>query len=153
LMTTGVEPPQRYQIGTVAEMTGLSIQTLRHWDEVGLVPPSERSEGGFRLYSDVDVQRLLVIRRMKPLEFTLEEMRRLLDSMDLLAERGSPESERMAAVDYIRECHRRATDAIHRLRKRLAYAEELTEMLARQAGLAVGARAADTNAGGGRSEG
>ena len=123
-------PEQRYQIGTVAEMTELSIQTLRHWDEVGLVRPSARSEGGFRLYSDVDVQRLLVIRRMKPLEFTLEEMRRLLDSMDLLAERGSAENERMAAVEYIGECHRRATDAIKRLRKRLAYAEELTEMLA-----------------------
>ena len=135
-------PEQRYQIGTVAEMTGLSIQTLRHWDEVGLVPPSERSEGGFRLYSDVDVQRLLLIRRMKPLEFTLEEMGRLLDSIDLLADPGSAESQRMAAAEYIRECHRRATDAIQRLRKRLAYAEELTEMLAHQAGLTMGAAAA-----------
>jgi MerR family transcriptional regulator, copper efflux regulator len=137
--------PQRYQIGAVAEMTGLSIQTLRHWDEVGLVPPSERSEGGFRLYSDVDVQRLLVIRRMKPLEFTLEEMGRLLDSIDLLAEPGSTESERVAAVEYIRDCHRRGTEAISRLRKRLAYAEELTAMLARHAGLA-GDGAADVRA-------
>ncbi len=131
----GTDPEPRYQIGTVAEMTGLSIQTLRHWDEVGLVPPSERSEGGFRLYSDVDVQRLLVIRRMKPLEFTLEEMGRLLDSVDLLAGRAATENERMAAVEYIRECHRRAADAIERLRKRLAYAEEFTEMLARQPAL------------------
>ena len=141
--------PQRYQIGAVAEMTGLSIQTLRHWDEVGLVPPSERSEGGFRLYSDVDVQRLLVIRRMKPLEFTLEEMGRLLDSIDILAQQRSTESERLAAAEYIRECHRRGTDAIQRLRKRLAYAEELTEMLARQADLA-GAAAADLQARSGR---
>jgi DNA-binding transcriptional MerR regulator len=134
-------------------MTGLSIQTLRHWDEVGLVPPSERSEGGFRLYSDIDAQRLLVIRRMKPLEFTLEEMGRLLDSIDLLSDRGSAENERMAAVEYIAECHRRATDAIKRLRKRLAYAEEFTEMLAGQAGLALGARAADTDAVSRRPEG
>ena len=149
-MATAGDSPQRYQIGTVAEMTALSIQTLRHWDEVGLVPPSERSEGGFRLYSDVDVQRLLVIRRMQPLEFTLEEMGRLLDSIDLLADTGSAEGERMAAAEYIRECHRRATDAIQRLRKRLAYAEELTEMLAHQAGLALGAAAADSQAGSGR---
>ena len=142
-MPTASDSPQRYQIGTVAEMTGLSIQTLRHWDEVGLVPPSERSEGGFRLYSAIDIQRLLVIRRMKPLEFTLDEMRHLLDSIDLLADPGSPENQRMAAADYIRECHRRATDAIQRLRKRLAYAEELTEMLGRQAELALGAAAAD----------
>jgi MerR family copper efflux transcriptional regulator len=149
-MAAAGEPPQRYQIGAVAEMTGLSIQTLRHWDEVGLVPPSERSEGGFRLYSDVDVQRLLVIRRMKPLEFTLEEMGRLLDSIDLLAQRESTESERVAAVEYIRECHRRGMDAIQRLRKRLAYAEELTEMLARQADLPQGAEAADTQGPNGR---
>ena len=136
-MATPGEPLQRYQIGAVAEMTGLSIQTLRHWDEVGLVPPSERSEGGFRLYSDVDVQRLLVIRRMKPLEFTLEEMGRLLDSIDRLADTGSTESDRMAAAEFIRECHRRATDALQRLRKRLAYAEELTEMLAHQADLSL----------------
>ena len=148
--TTG-DSPQRYQIGTVAEMTGLSIQTLRHWDEVGLVPPSERSEGGFRLYSDVDVQRLLVIRRMKPLEFTLEEMGRLLDSIDLLADPGSAERERTAAAAYIGECHRRARDAIQRLRKRLTYAEELTEMLARQAE-GLGAAAADTQAATGRVE-
>ena len=108
--STAGDPEPRYQIGTVAEMTELSIQTLRHWDEVGLVRPSERSDGGFRLYSDVDVQRLLVIRRMKPLEFTLEEMGRLLDSMDLLAEPGSAENERKAAVEYIGECHRRAKD-------------------------------------------
>lgn len=138
-MATAGASPQRYQIGTVAEMTGLSIQTLRHWDEVGLVPPSERSEGGFRLYSDVDVQRLLVIRRMKPLEFTLEEMGRLLDSIDLLADPGSTKSDRMAAAEFILECHRRATDALQRLRTRLAYAEELTEMLASQAGLALSA--------------
>jgi MerR family copper efflux transcriptional regulator len=138
-MATAGGPPQRYQIGTVAEMTGLSIQTLRHWGEVGLVPPSERSEGGFRLYSDVDVQRLLVIRRMKPLEFTLEEMGRLLDSIDLLMDPGSTASDRMAAAEFIRECHRRATDALQRLRTRLAYAEELTEMLASQADLALGA--------------
>jgi DNA-binding transcriptional MerR regulator len=131
-------------------MTGLSIQTLRHWDEVGLVPPSERSEGGFRLYSDVDVQRLLMIRRMKPLEFTLEEMGKLLDSIDLLADPGSAERQRMAAAEYVRECHRRATDAIQRLRKRLAYAEELTEMLDRQAGLALGAAAVDRQAETGR---
>jgi MerR family transcriptional regulator, copper efflux regulator len=133
-------------------MTELSIQTLRHWDDVGLVRPSERSEGGFRLYSDVDVQRLLVIRRMKPLEFTLEEMGRLLDSMDLLAEPGSADNERKAAVEYIGECHRRAKDAIKRLRKRLAYAEEFTEMLAQQPALALRAAAANSEGEGGRPE-
>lgn len=65
-------------IGAVAERTGLSLRTLRHYDEVGLVTPSGRTDGGFRLYSTVDVDRLLLIRRMKPLGFTLEEMAALL---------------------------------------------------------------------------
>ena len=74
------------QIGAVAERTELSIRTLRHYDEVGLVTPSARSGGGFRLYTEHDIARLHTIRRMKPLGFTLEEMRRLLDSLALLAD-------------------------------------------------------------------
>lgn len=49
------------QIGVVAERTDMSIPTLRRYDEVGLVTPSARSEGGFRPYTEGDVQRILVI--------------------------------------------------------------------------------------------
>lgn len=62
-----------HQIGAVAERTGLSLRTIRHYDEVGLVIPSGRSAGGFRLYTDADVARLEEIKVMKPLGFTLEE--------------------------------------------------------------------------------
>ena len=62
------------QIGEVADRTGLSFRTLRHYDEIGLLSPSARSDGGFRLYTEADVDRLLVIRRMKPLGYTLDEM-------------------------------------------------------------------------------
>ena len=72
------------QIGKVAARTELSITTVRHYGEVGLVTPSARSTGGFRLYTESDVERLLVIRRMKPLGFTLVEMKDLLDSLDIL---------------------------------------------------------------------
>ena len=65
------------QIGQVAAQTQLSIRTVRHYDDVGLVTPSARSAGGFRLYTAADVDRLLVIRRMKPLGFTLAEMQDL----------------------------------------------------------------------------
>lgn len=122
----------RYHIGAVAAKTELSHQTLRHWDEVGLVPPSGRSEGGFRLYSDFDIQRLLVIRRMKPLEFTLEEMRQLLDSLDLLGDPSTSDAARAEAAAFVRDCHRRAEESIARQRKRLAYAEELTDVLAQE---------------------
>ena len=70
------------QIGEVAARTELSLRTIRHYEETGLVIPSARSQGGFRLYTETDVARLMVIRRMKPLGFTLEQMRDLLDATD-----------------------------------------------------------------------
>jgi MerR family copper efflux transcriptional regulator len=62
------------QIGQVAARTELSLRSLRHWEEVGLLRPSGRTEGGFRLYTETHVQKILLIRRMKPLGFTLEPM-------------------------------------------------------------------------------
>lgn len=82
---------QRMQIGEVADRTGLSLRTIRYYGEVGLVPPSSRSTGGFRLYSEADVARFKVIMRMKPLDFSLDEMRDLLDLLDGL-ESSSPGS-------------------------------------------------------------
>lgn len=72
------------QIGELADRTGMSLHTLRHYDEVGLLTPSGRSEGGFRLYTDDDLAKLLVIRRMKPLGFSLEEMRAVMDVVEEL---------------------------------------------------------------------
>lgn len=71
-------------IGEVAERTSLSLRTIRHYDEVGLLPASSRTEGGFRVYTEADVERLMVVRRMKPLGFTLEEMTDLLSIVDAL---------------------------------------------------------------------
>jgi len=125
--------PAQMQIGRVAQRTELSIATLRHYDEVGLVAPSARSDGGFRLYTEDDVQRLLVIRRMKPLEFTLDEMKNLLASLDTLANADAPRTDKTAASDFIRNCHTRAEESVLRLRRRLGYAEELTELLGKAA--------------------
>ncbi|MDV8009466.1 MerR family transcriptional regulator [Rhodococcus sp. IEGM 1318] len=117
------------QIGEVAERTELSIKTIRHYDDVGLVAPSERSAGGFRLYTEADVQRLLVIRRMKPLGFTLDEMRQLLESLEVL-ESGAQGETTTAAQEFLTECHTRAEESCVKLRKQIVYAEELTALLA-----------------------
>lgn len=117
------------QIGQVATRTELSIATVRHYDEVGLVTPSARSTGGFRLYTEVDVDRLLVIRRMKPLGFTLAEMKDLLDSLDTLNGEGASKAQRTAAARYLQECETKAQDSAAKLRKHLAYALELTGLL------------------------
>jgi len=76
---------ERMQIGDVAERTGLSLRTIRHYEEVGLLPEAQRSAGGFRLYTEDAVGRLLLIKRMKPLDFSLEEMRDLIEVRDRLA--------------------------------------------------------------------
>ncbi|MEV4799167.1 MerR family transcriptional regulator [Nonomuraea sp. NPDC049421] len=85
-----METSGHMHIGEVAARTELSLRTIRHYDEVGLVRPSARSLGGFRLYTEADVARLMVIRRMKPLGFTLEEMGELLSITDRLDETTPP---------------------------------------------------------------
>lgn len=118
------------QIGQVAARTELSIRTVRHYDDVGLVTPSARSAGGFRLYTDADVERLLVIRRMKPLGFSLAEMKDLLDCLETL---DSPESTATAprrAAKRLTELQDKVADSAARLRRQLAYADELADLLA-----------------------
>lgn len=73
------------QIGEVADAVGLSLRTIRHWDEVDLVPPSGRSAGGFRLYTGADIARLRLIKSLKPLDLSLEEIREVLSIRDRLA--------------------------------------------------------------------
>ncbi|WP_125777522.1 MerR family transcriptional regulator [Antribacter gilvus] len=113
-------------IGAVAERTGLSLRTLRHYDEVGLLRPSGRSDGGFRLYTESDVTRLLLIRRMKPLGFTLEEMSDLLSLVDRLAT-GDPDpaETRKRLNSYISRAEERRAD----LARKLDMADELIELL------------------------
>ncbi|CCQ13831.1 putative MerR family transcriptional regulator [Rhodococcus sp. AW25M09] len=117
------------QIGQVAQRTELSIRTVRHYDDVGLVTPSARTAGGFRLYTEADVERLLVIRRMKPLDFTLAEMKQLLESLDVVSDADASEDSRSSAADFVGECHTKAEESCRTLRRQLAYAEELTELL------------------------
>jgi MerR family transcriptional regulator, copper efflux regulator len=118
------------QIGQVAERTELSIRTLRHWEEAGLVTPSARSAGGFRLYTDGDVERLRTIRRMKPLGFTLDEMKQLLASLDVLADEAASDERRRHAAAFVADCHTRAEDSCTTLRRQLTYAEEFRDLLA-----------------------
>ncbi|MDT0163980.1 MerR family transcriptional regulator [Actinotalea sp. AC32] len=119
-------------IGAVADRTGLSLRTLRHYDEVGVLRPSGRTDGGFRLYTQHDVERLLLIRRMKPLGFTLEEMREVLDLVESLEDPSAdPQGtqgprERLAAF-VVRAEQRRAE-----LARTLEMADEFIDLLRRR---------------------
>lgn len=119
------------QIGEVATRTELSLRTIRHYEDTGLVIPSARSQGGFRLYTESDVARLMVIRRMKPLGFTLDEMRALLEATDRL-DTGEelPTEEREELLDRIRGFEQAAQQRVEDLRTQLARAEEFAATLA-----------------------
>lgn len=73
-----------YPIGEVADRLRLSLRTLRYWEEVGLVLPTGRDRAGSRLYSGRDIERLAFIRAMKPIDFTIDELRDLLAAYDRL---------------------------------------------------------------------
>jgi MerR family copper efflux transcriptional regulator len=123
--------PATMHIGELAEKTGLSLRTIRHYDEVGLLKPAGRTDGGFRLYSHDDFTRLMLIRRMKPLGFSLEEMTDLLRIIDTLSG-GDPGSDspavRAELDDFIDEAVRRRA----KLQEQLGMPDEFLELLRRQ---------------------
>lgn len=120
---------EHMQIGEVAERTGLSLRTIRYYEEVGLVTPSARSQGGFRLYAESDVARLTLAKQMKPLGFQLDEMRELLAALDPSSQADplyATESERLARL---REFSAIAEQRCAEMRARLSAAEGFSAML------------------------
>ena len=69
----------KIKIGELARRTGLTIRTLRHYDDLGLLKPSGRTGAAYRLYSPVDLTRLLHIQSLKTLGLSLPEIGRALD--------------------------------------------------------------------------
>jgi DNA-binding transcriptional MerR regulator len=66
----------------VSELTGVSIRTLRYYDEIGLLPPASHTEGGYRLYDDTALERLQQILLFRELEFPLKDIVRIVSSPD-----------------------------------------------------------------------
>ena len=66
----------------VSELAHVSVRTLHHYDQIGLLQPSARSEAGYRLYGDEDLARLQQIMLFRELEFPLADIRAILDSPD-----------------------------------------------------------------------
>ena len=69
-----------WKVGELAERTGLSVRALHHYEEIGLLVPSGRTEAGHRLYADGDVMRLQQIASLRSLGFSLAEIREFLDA-------------------------------------------------------------------------
>lgn len=124
----GAMTPEHMQIGQVAELTGLSLRTIRYYEEMGLVAPTARTTGGFRLYTDSDVARLQLIKRMKPLDFSLDETRELLEVLDGLAG-ADPAPDRAELVARLEFFHEAAEARVVAVREKLAVADGFAEHL------------------------
>jgi MerR family copper efflux transcriptional regulator len=122
-----------YQIGEVAERVGLSLRTVRYYEEMGLLSPEGRTDGGFRLYTEAHVERLALIKQMKPLGFTVHEMAELLSARDKLASRRVSDATRAGAQELLAEYADRAADRCDELREHLTAAEAFAKQMAREA--------------------
>jgi DNA-binding transcriptional MerR regulator len=109
------------QIGDVAERVGLSLRTIRYYEEIGLVVPSGRTDGGFRLYREEDIERLQLVKALKPLGMPLEDLQELL----ALGEGSEPLSKRKAArLDRLLE---ESSNRVAKLGRRLAAARTVLD--------------------------
>ncbi|HLG90361.1 MAG TPA: helix-turn-helix domain-containing protein [Alphaproteobacteria bacterium] len=68
--------------GALATLSGCNIETIRYYEQIGILPAPPRSQGGHRLYGQDLIKRLSFIRRSRELGFTLEEIRQLLRLVD-----------------------------------------------------------------------
>ena len=99
-----------WKIGELARRTGLTVRTLHHYDEIGLLSPAQRSDGGHRVYDEADVQRLYQIVSLRSLGFPLDAIAQALD-----AQAFDPK----AAVD----------DHLRRLEAQIAQEQQLLDKL------------------------
>ena len=95
-----------FTVGDLVRLTGVTVRALHHYDEIGLVVPSDRSAAGYRLYSDADVHRLQQVLLLRELGLPLEEIASAIDSS------GTAPAERAALL-------RKHRDALVAKRSRL----------------------------------
>lgn len=112
----------------VCNRAGVSARTLHHYDEIGLLVPSERTEAGYRLYSSADLERLQQIMLLRELEFSLSDIRRVLDA---------PDFDRKKALEQ-------QIELLELKRKRIKDLIELANSLIREEGSDVSFEAFDT---------
>jgi DNA-binding transcriptional MerR regulator len=110
-----------FTIGTLAKRTGTKVQTIRYYEEIGMMPAPERTEGGQRRYDSIASDRLAFIRHARDLGFGLDAIRELLDLSD------RPDRP-CADVDAIARRHLDAVE--HRIARLETLRLELRRMLA-----------------------
>jgi DNA-binding transcriptional MerR regulator len=117
-------PRDGWKVGELAKATGLTVRTLHHWDEIGLLAPSKRTPSGHRLYGDADVARLQQVTSLRQLGFPLEQIRDLLDRRGV-----SPREVVQLHLERLREqigLQRRLLERLETIERRLERAETVS---------------------------
>jgi DNA-binding transcriptional MerR regulator len=123
-----------WKIGDLAREAGLTVRTLHHYDEIGLLRPGDRSAAGYRLYGEADLRRLVRIMALRQLGLSLEEVQAAIDtpacSLEaVLARRLARLREDIASQQ---ELQRLLADMADRLRRADAVqAEQLLQLIGR----------------------
>ncbi len=114
-----------YTIGTVAKRYGITTVTLRHYQKIGLLKPSFRSDNGYRVYTEDDMTRLHFILNTKNAGFTLEEIK----SLFLMIDNGEPNK---AVKNLIHEKLKTIQEKILHLKKLTTLLENLDNVCHKQ---------------------
>jgi MerR family transcriptional regulator, thiopeptide resistance regulator len=117
------------KVGELAKRTGMTVRTLHHYDEIGLLTPSRRTAAGHRLYGEAEVRRLQQIASLRHLGLPLEEIRDCLDRPEYSLERVL--EMHVERIDEQIGRHRRLRDLIVTLRDRLRSADVSVDDLTR----------------------
>jgi len=91
--------PEGYmRVGELAKKAGISTNALRYYDREGLLSPSSESEGGYRLYTDKDMVKLIQILTMKQLGFSLDDIKKRIVALDTPADMVNALTEHSASI-------------------------------------------------------
>jgi len=131
-----IDAQSLFTIEQVAARTGLTKRTLRYYEEVGLLAPTDRTEGNYRRYSEMDIQRLERIKKLRDLlGFSLAEIRELLNADD---ERGQikvaylQETEASAKISQLDRADELIRSQLHMIEQKIEGLEQMrTSLLAR----------------------
>ena len=99
---------ERLQIGDLARATNTKVETIRYYEQIGLLPAPARTSGNFRAYSAKHLGRLSFIRRARDLGFTLDQVRELLSLSD--QKRQSCEAVDVIARQHLADVDRKIAD-------------------------------------------
>ena len=131
--TSSTDELRSYSIEQVAAQTGLTKRTLRYYEEVGLLPPTGRTEGNYRRYSEEDIQRLEGIKKLRDLlGFSLADIREIMEAEDergILKEAYRHETEAAAKIAQLDRGDELIRRQLHLIEQKIAGLEQMRTTL------------------------